>query len=135
MPKRGRADNLRNTTTDMADVAAAQTESASQNHRKAVHESAASRKTCDKLGQVFQLRMIIAGNRWVLSESCVGGSSVMLRRFVVLAAIVASTALGALAPAQAANWLEKNLYLSGPRYDGDLPACEAGLRTIASRFS
>ena len=33
--------------------------------------------------------------------------------------------LGALAPAQAASWLEKNIYLSGPNYDGVLPPCEA----------
>jgi hypothetical protein len=38
-------------------------------------------------------------------------------------------------PAQAANWLEMNFYLSGPRYDGVIPPCEAGLDTIASRFS
>lgn len=41
----------------------------------------------------------------------------------------------ALAPAQAANWLEKTIYMSGPRYDGDLPPCEAGLGKIASRFA
>jgi hypothetical protein len=49
--KRSRADYLHNTTTHVADVAAPQTESASQNHRKAVHESAVSGKTCDKLRQ------------------------------------------------------------------------------------
>ena len=43
--------------------------------------------------------------------------------------------LGALAPAQAANWLEKSIYLTGPRYDGVLPACEAALGKIASRFA
>ena len=59
----------------------------------------------------------------------------MVRKFAILAAVVVSTAIGALAPAQAASWLEKSIYLTGPRYDGDLPACEAGLRTIASRFS
>jgi hypothetical protein len=37
--------------------------------------------------------------------------------------------------AQAAGWLEKSIYLSGPRYDGVLPACEAGLGTIASEFA
>jgi hypothetical protein len=35
----------------------------------------------------------------------------------------------------AANLLEQNFYLSGPRYDGALPGCEAGLDTIASRFT
>jgi hypothetical protein len=44
-------------------------------------------------------------------------------------------AIAAAAPAQAANFLEKNFYLSGPRYDGVLPACEAGLSNIASGFA
>ena len=52
----------------------------------------------------------------------------------VLAA-VAMLVLGALAPAQAASWLEKNFWLSGPRYEGVLPVCEAGLDTIAARFA
>ena len=43
--------------------------------------------------------------------------------------------LGALAPAKAANWLEKNIYLSGPNYDGVLPPCEAALNKIAWRFA
>jgi hypothetical protein len=43
--------------------------------------------------------------------------------------------LGTLAPAQAASWLEKNIYLTGPNYDGVLPPCEAALGTIASRFA
>jgi hypothetical protein len=43
--------------------------------------------------------------------------------------------LYALAPAQAAGVLEKNFYLSGPRYDGILPPCEAGLDRIAWRFA
>jgi hypothetical protein len=43
--------------------------------------------------------------------------------------------LGMLAPVHAASWLEKNFYLSGPRYDGFLPPCESGLETIASRFA
>jgi len=42
---------------------------------------------------------------------------------------------GTLAPAQAASWLEKNIYLTGPNYDGVLPPCEAALGTIASRFA
>ena len=52
-------------------------------------------------------------------------------------AAVALLVLGALAlaPAQAASWLEKNFWLSGPRYEGVLPACEAGLDTIAARFA
>jgi hypothetical protein len=43
--------------------------------------------------------------------------------------------LGTLMPAQAASWLEKNIYLTGPNYDGVLPPCEAALGTIASRFA
>jgi hypothetical protein len=38
--------------------------------------------------------------------------------------------------ADAANWLEMNFYLSGPRYDGVLPPCDhpAALEKIAKRF-
>jgi hypothetical protein len=45
--------------------------------------------------------------------------------------------LGAAWPAQApaASLLEKNFYLSGPRYDSILPECDAALGTIASRFA
>ena len=43
--------------------------------------------------------------------------------------------LAAGAPAGAANWLEMNFYMSGPRYDGVLPECEAALDTVASRFA
>jgi hypothetical protein len=42
---------------------------------------------------------------------------------------------GALTPAQAAGWLEKGIYMTGPNYDGYLPACEAALGKIASRFA
>jgi hypothetical protein len=37
--------------------------------------------------------------------------------------------------AQAANFLEKNFWLSGPRYDGNLPPCEWALGKISSRFA
>ena len=39
------------------------------------------------------------------------------------------------APAQAANWLEKQIYMSGAEFDGVLPSCEAALGKIASRFA
>jgi hypothetical protein len=52
---------------------------------------------------------------------------------VLIAAILIG--LATLAPAQAASWLEKNIYLTGPNYDGVLPPCEAALGTIASRFA
>ena len=51
---------------------------------------------------------------------------------VILAALLS---LAAVAPSQAASWLEMNFGLSGPRYDGVVPECEAGLGIIASRFS
>ncbi len=44
-------------------------------------------------------------------------------------------ALAAGTKAQAASPLEKNFYLSGPRYDGVLPECEAVLSRISSRFA
>ena len=52
------------------------------------------------------------------------------------AAVLALIAVcGVFAPAQAANPLELNFWLSGPRYDGDLPPCEAALPRIQSRFA
>src|SRR3977135_3919018 len=51
----------------------------------------------------------------------------------------ALAALAAVLPASsafAANWVEENFYLQGPRYDGVLPPCDAqaALGKIASRF-
>jgi hypothetical protein len=39
-------------------------------------------------------------------------------------------------PAAAANWVEENFYLPGPRYEGKLPPCDAqaALGKIVSRF-
>jgi hypothetical protein len=37
--------------------------------------------------------------------------------------------------AQAANFLEKNFWLEGPRYDSDVPPCEALLDRVAARFA
>jgi len=52
-----------------------------------------------------------------------------------VAACAALLGLFVLAPvAQAANPLEKNFWLSGPRYDGNLPACEAGLPSVTYQF-
>lgn len=39
-----------------------------------------------------------------------------------LAAMLATAACSG--PAAAANWFEKNFYLSGPRFDDQLPACD-----------
>lgn len=38
------------------------------------------------------------------------------------------------APAQAANPLEMNFWLSGPKYDGNVNVCESALSTITSQF-
>jgi hypothetical protein len=57
-------------------------------------------------------------------------------RKAVLAAI-SGAALGllALAPAaQAANPLELNFWLSGPKYEGRVAECDAGLPTISAQF-
>jgi hypothetical protein len=44
---------------------------------------------------------------------------------------------GFAASARAANWLEQNFWLEGPRYDAVLPACDdpAALSVITSRFA
>ena len=59
-------------------------------------------------------------------------------RTLVLGCAVAA-ALGALPvdKADAAGWLEMNFYLSGPRYEGVLPSCDAdaALGKIVSRFN
>jgi hypothetical protein len=53
-----------------------------------------------------------------------------------LAIAVLALALAA-PPAQAASFLEMNFWLSGPRYDAQLPTCEepAALSAIAARFA
>lgn len=55
----------------------------------------------------------------------------------LLGATLAATLVVAAcsAPVAAASWLEKNFYLSGPRFDSQLPACEQALSTIQRRFS
>lgn len=64
----------------------------------------------------------------------------MARRSALVRSVVAALALlaGVLtlaAPAMSAGLLERGIWLSGPRYDGDLPGCEAALDTIAGRFA
>jgi hypothetical protein len=54
-----------------------------------------------------------------------------LFRFLLLAVSLAASAT----QATAANWLEKGIYLVGPRYEGILPPCEAALDTISLRFT
>lgn len=50
------------------------------------------------------------------------------------AAFGALLGLLANAPAYAANPLEMNFWLSGPRYDGNVGPCESVLSTISSQF-
>jgi len=53
-----------------------------------------------------------------------------------IAALALVLGLLAVAPAaHAANPFEKNFWLSGPRYDGDLPPCEAALPSITHQFA
>jgi hypothetical protein len=53
--------------------------------------------------------------------------------FFALAALVAAALTSGTA--QAANAFEKGIWLQGPRYDGDVPPCEAMLGTVASQFA
>lgn len=55
--------------------------------------------------------------------------------FLARAAVVALIVLPFAAPARAASLLELNFWLSGPRYDGDVPPCEAMLGTVSSQFA
>jgi hypothetical protein len=55
---------------------------------------------------------------------------VCLLALIALAAMVAPSGT-----AQAANFLEKGFWLEGPRYDGDVPPCEALLDKVASHFA
>ena len=59
-----------------------------------------------------------------------------LKKISLVAAL--GIAFGVLAfgqPAQAASLFEKNFWLSGPRYDGNLPPCESGLAKVSSQFA
>jgi len=58
-----------------------------------------------------------------------------MARKAVWGLLLAAVMLLPSVPAAAANWLEMNFWLSGPRYDGVLPGCDAALDTIASRFA
>ena len=52
-------------------------------------------------------------------------------------ALVVGISLWSIGSAGAANWLELNFYLSGPRYDGHLPGCDEDwtLGRIRARFN
>jgi hypothetical protein len=59
------------------------------------------------------------------------------RSWLLGSALALALAALSASSASAANWLEQNFWLSGPRYDGILPSCdaEAALSKIASRFN
>jgi hypothetical protein len=56
--------------------------------------------------------------------------NLLILRLFALLAITASTGT-----AQAASWLEKGIWLSGPRYDSQVAPCEALLDRVAARFA
>jgi hypothetical protein len=53
----------------------------------------------------------------------------------IVTVLTALVLLAFAAPAGAANFFEKNFWLSGPRYDSVLPPCEAALGLIQKRFA
>jgi hypothetical protein len=58
--------------------------------------------------------------------------------FGTMRSLVVALALVCVAsPSHAANWLEMNFWLSGPRYSGKVPACEDGwaLSSIQHKFA
>jgi hypothetical protein len=54
---------------------------------------------------------------------------------VLFLALVAAAILAAGGAAKAASDLEKNFWLEGPRYDGNVPPCEAALGKVARQFA
>lgn len=60
--------------------------------------------------------------------------STSLKRLRFAALLGALLGIAALGEAKAANPLEMNFWLSGPRYDGNLPQCDSALPAIASQF-
>src|SRR4051812_23990976 len=63
----------------------------------------------------------------------------MPRRFASLLTLALLGALLGLtapqSPAKAASFLERNFWLSGPRYDGNLPDCTWALGTVSNQFA
>jgi hypothetical protein len=56
---------------------------------------------------------------------------------IVLAISAAAAVAGSVTSAGAAGWLEKNFWLSGPRYDSNVPLCDERrpLDKIVARFT
>ena len=59
-----------------------------------------------------------------------------LKKITLVLALGAAAALTAFSPAaEAAGVLERGIWLSGPRYDGDMAQCGDVLGTISSQFA
>jgi len=71
---------------------------------------------------------------WILADSVMRGFSGLLRK-IISASFAVVLALGAAAPAWAANPFEMNFWLSGPRYDGQMGQCERALGAISAQFA
>jgi hypothetical protein len=64
------------------------------------------------------------------------GNNMFRKCLLMLAfAVAAFGMIAATTTVQAASALEKNFWLEGPRYDGDVPPCEALLGKLSSRFA
>jgi len=62
----------------------------------------------------------------------------MMGRTVLPTVLALSVAIGgSVTTGRAAGWLEKNIWLSGPRYDSDVPLCDehGPLNKIVARFA
>jgi hypothetical protein len=66
-----------------------------------------------------------------------GLEETIMGRNVLPIVLAAAMTGGAVTSVQAASWLEKNFWLSGPRYDHDVPLCgdHGPLDKIAARFA
>jgi hypothetical protein len=73
--------------------------------------------------------------RGTVASSATGVGTAMRARLAVLALALATFA--SAKPASAANWLEKNFWMSGPEYTAEVPLCEDDqiLARIQSRFA
>ena len=61
----------------------------------------------------------------------------MRRRHLLALALLAlvATVMSSNGPARATDWIDRLVWLNGPRYDSDLPACEAALYEVTNRFA
>src|SRR3954471_18154914 len=94
-------------------------------------------RTLTCLRGVAALHLTSPGLRGTVPAGWMTGGIPMRTLFTSLKALGLVAALAVLASgqsAQAANPLELNFWLSGPKYDGRVKDCEAALPTIVSQF-